>query len=102
MAYLEIGRSAGNPMPVCQGGIMLANALARASLRGRHDEVARMVMSLLDQDGDGGVVASTLTALTNGYRAQLDSRFGFDAAMDYLDGLDQSAKFDAIVNGGDE
>jgi hypothetical protein len=97
----SIGTTADNPLPVSQGGIVLANSLTRACLLGNSHGVAVTVVSLVDQTGPGntGAAKSTLTAFVTANAAHLKARFGLSGALAYLDGLDRSAQFDAIVSG---
>ena len=96
---MTIGRTAANPLPASQGGLILGNSLIRAQIRGDREGLAVTVLSLVDRSGPGNTaaLASTITGLAVTAAASLVARFGRDDALVYLDGLDESAQFDAVV-----
>ena len=96
---MTIGRTADNPIPAGQGGLILGNSLIRAHIRGDRDAMAVTVMSLVERTGPGNTAAaaSTITGLTVTAATSLVARFGRDDALIYLDGLDASAQFDAVI-----
>ena len=100
---MSIGRTAANPIPASQGGLILANSLIRAQIRGDRKGLAITVLSLVEQTKAGNTaaidaIASTLTSLTVTAATSLVARFGHEDALVYLEGLDGSAEFEAVVS----
>jgi hypothetical protein len=97
---MTIGRTHTNPIPAGRGGQVLGNSLIRAHIRGDRTALAITVLSLVDQTGpdNTAAVASTLTSLTVTAANALVTAFGRDDALIYLESLDTSAQFAAVVN----